>query len=220
MTKQEMRNFIAKRTAKFFNDGDVVNLGIGMPTLCLEHLPEGVDIWIESENGVLGLAGSPENEAEGDIDIVDASGSVSTMRPGGCCFSSFDSFGLIRGGHVAATVLGAYEVDQEGNLANWMVPGKTCAGMGGAMDLVSGAKNVLIMMEHCDKHGNPKILKKCTLPLTAAREVDYIITELCVLHCTAEGLVLEEVAPGVTVEDVVAKTDAELIIPETVGCME
>ena len=220
MTKQEMRNFIAKRTAKFFNDGDVVNLGIGMPTLCLEHLPEGVDIWIESENGVLGLAGAPENEADGDIDIVDASGSVSTMRLGGCCFSSFDSFGLIRGGHVAATVLGAYEVDQEGNLANWMVPGKTCAGMGGAMDLVSGAKKVLIMMEHCDKYGNSKILKKCTLPLTAAREVDYIITELCVLHCTAEGLVLEEVAPGVTVEDVVAKTDAELIIPETVGCME
>ncbi|MBQ5813187.1 MAG: succinyl-CoA--3-ketoacid-CoA transferase, partial [Clostridia bacterium] len=154
MTKQEIRNFIAKRTAKFFNDGDVINLGIGMPTLCLEHLPEGVDIWIESENGVLGLAGAPENEADGDIDIVDASGAVSTMRPGGCCFSSFDSFGLIRGGHVAATVLGAYEVDQEGNLANWMVPGKTCAGMGGAMDLVSGAKKVLIMMEHTDKYGN------------------------------------------------------------------
>ena len=220
MTKQEMRNFIAKRTAKFFNDGDVVNLGIGMPTLCLEHLPEGVDIWIESENGVLGLAGAPENEADGDIDIVDASGAVSTMRPGGCCFSSFDSFGLIRGGHVAATVLGAYEVDQEGNLANWMVPGKTCAGMGGAMDLVSGAKKVLIMMEHTDKYGNSKILKKCSLPLTAANEVDYVITELCVLHCTPEGLVLEETAPGVTVEDVIAKTDADLIIPEVVGCME
>ena len=220
MTKQEMRNFIAKRTAKFFNYGDVVNLGIGMPTLCLEHLPEGVDIWIESENGVLGLAGAPENEADGDIDIVDASGSVSTMRLGGCCFSSFDSFGLIRGGHVAATVLGAYEVDQEGNLANWMVPGKTCAGMGGAMDLVSGAKNVLIMMEHTDKYGNPKILKKCTLPLTAANEVDYIITELCVLHCTKEGLVLEELAPDVTVEEVVSKTGADLIIPEVIGCME
>lgn len=220
MTKQEIRNFIAKRTAKFFNDGDVINLGIGMPTLCLEHLPEGVDIWIESENGVLGLTGAPENEADGDIDIVDASGAVSTMRPGGCCFSSFDSFGLIRGGHVAATVLGAYEVDQEGNLANWMVPGKTCAGMGGAMDLVSGAKKVLIMMEHTDKYGNSKILKKCSLPLTAANEVDYIITELCVLHCTPEGLVLEETAPGVTVEDVIAKTDADLIIPEVVGCME
>ena len=154
MTKRE---FIAQRTAKFFNDGDVVNLGIGMPTLCLNYLPEGIDIWIESENGVLGLSGAVKEGEEGDIDIVDASGGVSTMRNGGSCFSSFDSFGLIRGGHVAATVLGAYEVDQEGNLANWMVPGKTCAGMGGAMDLVSGAKNVLIMMEHCDKHGNPKI---------------------------------------------------------------
>lgn len=216
MTKRE---FIAQRTAKFFEDGDVVNLGIGMPTMCLDYLPEGIDIWIESENGVLGLAGAPENEEDGDIDIVDASGRVSTMRQGGCCFSSFDSFGLIRGGHVAATVLGAYEVDQEGNLANWMVPGKTCAGMGGAMDLVSGAKKVLIMMEHCDKYGNPKILKKCTLPLTAAREVDYIITELCVLHCTPEGLVLEELAPDVTVEEVVSKTGADLIIPEKIGSM-
>ena len=216
MTKRE---FIAQRTAKFFEDGDVVNLGIGMPTMCLDYLPEGVDIWIESENGVLGLSGAPEKEEDGDIDIVDASGRVSTMRVGGCCFSSFDSFGLIRGGHVAATVLGAYEVDQEGNLANWMVPGKTCAGMGGAMDLVSGAKKVLIMMEHCDKYGNPKILKKCTLPLTAANEVDYIITELCVLHCTPEGLVLEELAPDVTVEDVVSKTGADLIIPEKIGSM-
>lgn len=216
MTKRE---FIAQRTAKFFNDGDVVNLGIGMPTLCLNYLPEGIDIWIESENGVLGLSGAVKEGEEGDIDIVDASGGVSTMRNGGSCFSSFDSFGLIRGGHVAATVLGAYEVDQEGNLANWMVPGKTCAGMGGAMDLVSGAKNVLIMMEHCDKHGNPKILKKCSLPLTAANEVDYIITEMCVLHCTPEGLVLEELAPDVTVEDVIAKTDADLIIPEKIGSM-
>ena len=216
MTKRE---FIAQRTAKFFEDGDVVNLGIGMPTMCLDYLPEGIDIWIESENGVLGLSGAPENEEDGDIDIVDASGRVSTMRVGGCCFSSFDSFGLIRGGHVAATVLGAYEVDQEGNLANWMVPGKTCAGMGGAMDLVSGAKKVLIMMEHCDKYGNPKILKKCTLPLTAANEVDYIITELCVLHRTEEGLILQELAPDVTVEEVVSKTDAELIIPEKIGSM-
>ena len=216
MTKRE---FIAQRTAKFFEDGDVVNLGIGMPTMCLDSLPEGVDIWIESENGVLGLSGAPEKEEDGDIDIVDASGRVSTMRVGGCCFSSFDSFGLIRGGHVAATVLGAYEVDQEGNLANWMVPGKTCAGMGGAMDLVSGAEKVLIMMEHCDKYGNPKILKKCTLPLTAYHEVDYIITELCVLHVTDKGLVLEELAPDVTVEDVVAKTGAELVIPEKIGSM-
>ena len=217
MTKQEIRNFIAKRTAKFFNDGDVVNLGIGMPTLCLNYLPEDVDIWIESENGVLGLSVA---NPDGDEDIVDASGGISEMRVGGCCFSSFDSFGLIRGGHVAATVLGAYEVDQEGNLANWMVPGKTCAGMGGAMDLVSGAKSVIVMSEHCDKQGNPKILKKCKLPLTAANEVDYIVTELCVLHRTEEGLVLEELAPNVTVEEVVSKTDADLIIPEKIGSME
>ncbi len=213
------REFIAQRTAKFFQDGDVVNLGIGMPTMCLDYLPEGIDIWIESENGVLGLSGAPENEADGDIDIVDASGRVSTIREGAACFSSFDSFGLIRGGHVAATVLGAYEVDQEGNLANWMVPGKTCAGMGGAMDLVSGAKSVIIMTEHCDKYGKSKILKKCTLPLTAANEVDYIVTELCVLHRTEKGLVLEELAPNVTVEEVVSKTDADLIIPEKIGSM-
>lgn len=215
----EKRELIAYRTARFFEDGDLVNLGIGMPTMCMNYLPEGVDIWIESENGVIGLSGAPKEGEEGDINVVDASGGVSMMRTGGCCFDSFTSFGLIRGGHVAATVLGAYEVDQEGNLANWTVPGKTIAGMGGAMDLVSGAKKVLIMMDHCDKHGKSKILKKCTLPLTAANEVDYIITELCVLHCTAAGLTLIELAPNVTVEDVVSKTDAELIIPKEIGCM-
>ncbi|MBQ8974435.1 MAG: 3-oxoacid CoA-transferase subunit B [Oscillospiraceae bacterium] len=220
MDRNEMRRFIAKRTAKFFQDGDVVNLGIGMPVLCLDYIPEDIDVWVESENGILGITQPPENEDERDIDIVDASGNVSGIREGGCCFSSFDSFGLIRGGHVAATVLGAYEVDQEGNLANWMVPGKTCAGMGGAMDLVSGAKIVIVTTEHCDKHGNPKILKKCKLPLTAANEVDYIVTELCVLHRTEEGLVLEELAPNVTVEEVVSKTGAELIIPEKIGSME
>jgi len=217
MTKQEIREFIAKRTAKFFQDGDVVNLGIGMPTMCLNYLPEGIDIWIESENGVLGLA---EANPDGDIDVVDASGGVSNLRVGAACFSSFDSFGLIRGGHVQATVLGAYEVDQDGNLANWMVPGKTCAGMGGAMDLVSGAEKVLIMMEHTDKYGNSKILKKCSLPLTAYHEVDYIITNMALMHVTPEGLVLQEIAPGVTVEEVIAATDADLIIPEQIGCME
>jgi acetate CoA/acetoacetate CoA-transferase beta subunit len=215
----EKRQLIAYRTARFFEDGDLVNLGIGMPTLCLKYLPEGVDIWIQSENGVIGLTGAPGEGEEADPNVVDASGSVSMLRTGGCCFDSFTSFGLIRGGHVAATVLGAYEVDQEGNLANWMVPGKTVAGMGGAMDLVSGAKKVLIMMEHCDKHGNPKILKKCRLPLTAANEVDYVITELCVLKRTDDGLMLMELAPGVTVEEVVSKTEADLIIPEEIGCM-
>ena len=213
------REFIAKRAARFFENGDLVNLGIGMPTLCLNFLPEDVDVWVQSENGVIGLSGSPKESEDADIDIVDASGLVSTMRVGGCCFDSFTSFGLIRGGHVAVTVLGAYEVDQEGNLANWMIPGKTVAGMGGAMDLVSGAKKVIITSEHCDKNGNPKILKKCTLPLTAVNEVDYIITELCVLNRTESGLVLEELAPGVSVEDVVSKTDADLIIPDNIKSM-
>jgi len=213
------REFIARRTAKFFKDGDLVNLGIGMPTLCTQFIPEGVDVWIESENGVIGLNGVPGEGEKGDWDIVDASGTISTMRTGGACFSSFDSFGLIRGGHVAISILGAYEVDEEGNLANWTVPGKTTAGMGGAMDLVSGAKCVIVMTEHCDRAGNPKIVKKCTLPLTAANEVDYVVTELCVLHRTDEGLVLEELAPNVTKEEVIAKTGASLIIPEKIGSM-
>lgn len=217
----DKREFIACRAAKFFNDGDLVNLGIGMPTLCTKYIPEGMDVWVESENGIIGLAGpAEEGNADYDTNIVDASGAVCTMRVGGSCFDSFTSFGLIRGGHVAATVLGAFEVDQEGNLANWTVPGKITAGMGGAMDLVSGAKQVIVTMEHTDKYGKSKILKKCTLPLTAVNEVDYIITELCVLHCTPKGLVLEELAPDVTVEDVVAKTDADLIIPAKIGSME
>ena len=213
------RDIIAYRTARFFKDGDLVNLGIGMPTQCMNYIPEGIDVWIESENGVIGLTGAPDKGQDFDPNIVDASGAVSLMRPGGCCFDSFTSFGLIRGGHVAITVLGAYEVDQEGNLANWTVPGKTVAGMGGAMDLVTGAQKVIVMTEHCDKRGNPKILKKCTLPLTAAGEVDYIVTELCVLHRTEEGLVLEELALGVTIEEVISKTDADLIIPDKVERM-
>jgi 3-oxoacid CoA-transferase B subunit len=213
------RDIIAYRTARFFEDGDLVNLGIGMPTQCLNYIPEGIDVWIDSENGVIGLTGSPDKGQDFDPNIVDASGAVSLLRTGGCCFDSFTSFGLIRGGHVAITVLGAYEVDQEGNLANWTVPGRTVAGMGGAMDLVSGARKVIIMTEHCDKRGNPKILKKCTLPLTAAGEVDYIVTELCVIHRTEEGLVLEELAPDVSVSDVVSKTDADLIIPEKIESM-
>lgn len=151
--------------------------------------------------------------------MVNAGGKPVSIVPGGVCFDSATSFALIRGGHVDATVLGALEVDQEGNIANWMVPGKMVPGMGGAMDLVAGAKLVIITMEHCTKQGEPKILKRCTLPLTATHEADYIVTELCVLHHTEAGLVLEELAPGITVEEVLAKTEAELIIPETIGCM-
>jgi len=212
----EAKEFIARRAAKFFSDGDLVNLGIGMPTLVANYIPEGIDVWIDSENGVIGLNGVPE---EPDLNLVDASGTPSALRTGGCCFDSFTSFGLIRGGHVAFTILGAYEVDQEGNLANWTVPGKTVAGMGGAMDLVSGARQVLITMTHTDKEGNPKILEKCTLPLTAAREVDYIITELCVIKVVPEGLLLMELAPGVTVEEVQRKTAARLILPDVIGSM-
>ena len=210
------KEFIARRAAKFFPDGDLVNLGIGLPTMVANYIPEGIDVWIDSENGVIGLNGAPE---EPDLNLVDASGAPAALRTGGCCFDSFASFGLIRGGHVAFTILGAYEVDQEGNLANWTVPGKTTAGMGGAMDLVSGARQVLVTMTHTDKDGNPKILEKCTLPLTAAHEVDYIITELCVIKVTPEGLLLQELAPDVTVEEVQSKTGAKLILPEVIGCM-
>ena len=152
--------------------------------------------------------------------MVNAGGQPASIVDGGCTFDSCMSFGLIRGGHVDATVLGALEVDQEGNLANWIIPGKKVPGMGGGMDLVAGANLVIVTMEHCTKSGGPKILKKCSLPLTAAHEVDYIVTELCVLHYNGQGLVLEELAPGVTVEEVVSKTEAELIIPEHIGCME
>jgi 3-oxoacid CoA-transferase B subunit len=214
------RELIARRTAKLFKDGDLVNLGIGLPTMVMNYIPEDIEVWFESENGVVGLLAPPEDPAEYDFDLVDASGHPSTMKVGGSCFSSFDSFGLIRGGHVAYTVLGAYEVDGKGNLANWLVPGKTAAGMGGAMDLVTGAKNVVITMIHCDKQGNSKIKKECTLPLTGAGVVNYIITELCLIHITPEGPVLEEVAPGVTVEEVVEKTEATLIIPENVKVMD
>lgn len=213
------KEFIARRAAKFFSDGDLVNLGIGLPTMVANYIPDGIDIWIDSENGVIGLSGSPA-EGEEDLNLVDASGTPATLRTGGCCFDSFTSFGLIRGGHVAFTILGAYEVDEEGNLANWTVPGKTTAGMGGAMDLVSGARQVLITMTHTDKDGSPKILKRCTLPLTAAHEVDYIITELCVIKVTPNGLLLQELAPGITAEEVISKTGAELILPAEIGCME
>lgn len=214
----EGRELIVTRAARFFRDGDLVNLGIGMPTEVAEHLPPGINIQLQSENGFIGLgpAPSPENR---DKDVVNAGGKPVSILPGGACFDSNTSFGLIRGGHVNATVLGALEVDQEGNLANWMIPGKKVPGMGGAMDLVAGARLVIITMEHCAKDGEPKILKKCRLPLTAVGEVDYVVTELCVLHHTARGLVLEELAPGVTVEEVRSKTEAELVIPDKIGSM-
>ena len=213
------KDLIAYRTARLFKDGDVVNLGIGMPTKCLDYLPEGVDVWVDSENGVVGLTGAPKEGEYADPNVVDAGGKPSVLRVGGSCFDSFRSFGFIRGGHVDAPVLGAYEVDAEGNLANWMIPGKTAAGMGGAMDLVTGSKVTIVMTTHCDKKGNPKIVEKTNMPLTGYHCINYIVSELAVIEITPEGAKLLETAPGVTVDEVVAKTGAKLIIPEKVGCM-
>ncbi len=213
------KEFMACRAAKFFKDGDLINLGIGVPTMCLDYIPEDIDVWVQSENGVIGLIGAPEEGEYSDPDVVDAGGKVSKLRTGGCCFDSFTSFGYIRGGHVDITVLGAYEVDEKGSLANWMIPGATCAGMGGAMDLVTGAKTTIVLMHHCVKDGTPKIVKKTDLPLTGKCVADYIVTEYAVIHVTKEGLVLEEIAPTTTVEEVVAMTGADLIIPEHVGYM-
>lgn len=214
----DSRNIIVKRVARFFKEGDVVNLGIGMPTLVANHIPEGSNIMLQSENGFIGVGPSPA-AGEEDKDLVNAGGAPVTIVPGGSCFDSSMSFAIIRGGHVAATVLGALEVDELGNLANWMVPGKMVPGMGGAMDLVAGARLVIIAMEHTTKNGEPKILKKCTLPLTAVNVVDYIVTELGMMEVTKDGIVLRELVPGVTVEEIQSKTESQLIIPDSIGVM-
>lgn len=218
MDKSKMREIIAKRVAKELKDGDVVNLGIGMPTLVANYIPNNIDVTFQSENGFVGLGPAPEAGKE-DKDLVNAGGQPVTIKKGGAFFDSAMSFTIIRGGHVDATVLGALQVDEEGNLANWMIPGKMVPGMGGAMDLVTGAKKVIIAMEHTAK-GRPKILKKCTLPLTAAGQVNLIVTEMAVIEVTDKGLVLKELGPEATVEDVMAATEAELIIPEDVKRME
>ncbi len=212
------RERIARRVARIFKDNDVVNLGIGLPTSVANYVPDGVHIILQSENGFLRVGPVPEPGQE-DPDIVDAGGMPVSILPGGCGFDSATSFAIIRGGHLAATVLGALEVDQEGNLANWMIPGKMVPGMGGAMDLVAGARKVIIAMEHLTKKGEPKILKKCKLPLTAAHEVDLIVTELGLMEVTDEGIVLRELAPGVTVDEIQSKTEAVLIIPNQIGVM-
>ncbi|MCK9218369.1 MAG: CoA transferase subunit B [Firmicutes bacterium] len=212
MDKNAIRNFIAKRVAQELKDGDVVNLGIGLPTFVANFIPEGIDITLQSENGFVGMGPAPA-EGEEDCDMVNAGGQHVTILPGGAFFDSAESFLIIRGGHVDVTVLGALEVDEKGNLANWMVPGKMVPGMGGAMDLVTGAKKVIIAMNHTAK-GNHKILKKCRLPLTAMECVDLIVTEMGVMEVTDKGLLLKEINPEFTVEDIQNATEAELIIPD------
>lgn len=206
----DAKEFIARRVAQEFKDGYVVNLGIGLPTMAVNYVPAGVNVILQSENGFVGLGPAPEAGKE-NKNIVNAGGQPVTILPGGAFFDSATSFGIIRGGHVDATVLGTLEVDEKGNIANYMVPGKMAPGMGGAMDLVCGAKQVIVAMVHTQK-GTPKILKKCSLPLTGKEKVTKIITEMAVMEVTPDGLVLTEIAPGVTVDDVKAATEAELIV--------
>jgi len=216
LDKEARLEWLVKRVAQEFKTGDVVNLGIGIPTKVANALPEGVKIILQSENGYMGIGPAPEAGQE-DPDTVNAGGKYATILPGGCSFDSAMSFAIIRGGHVNATVLGALEVDEEGNLASWMIPGKMVPGMGGAMDLVVGAKRVIVAMEHTAKNGGIKVLKKCTLPLTAAKQVNLIVTDMGVMEVTPKGLVLKEIAPGLTFEEVQACTEAILITPEKVA---
>lgn len=209
----DIREKITRRIAQEFKDGDLVNLGIGMPTMVANYIPEGVQIILQSENGFVGLGPTPP-EGKEDKDLTNAGGQPVTIKPGGAFFDSATSFAIIRGGHLDATVLGALQVDQKGNLANWMIPGKLVPGMGGAMDLTVGARRVIVATTHLTKKGEPKILKECTLPLTAKEQVNLIVTELAVMEVTKEGLVLKEIAEGVEVDEVIEKTDADLIVSE------
>jgi len=205
------RDFIAARIAQEFKDGNLVNLGAGLPAIVPDFMPSGVNVLFQSENGIVGYSADNKNLTR-DLFRTEASEKFVSIIPGGCIVDSCTAFGLIRGGHLSATVLGTMQVDAEGSLANWLVPGGKMAGMGGAMDLVAGTRRVIVATEHCDKEGKSKIMNQCTYPLTGYRVVSTIITELACIDVTPDGLVLKEYAPGITIDEIIAKTDAYLKI--------
>ncbi|MFY8274452.1 CoA transferase subunit B [Pseudoalteromonas sp. SSDWG2] len=215
LTREQM----AQRVAQELRDGYYVNLGIGIPTLVANYVPQGIDVMLQSENGLLGMGEYP-SEAEVDADMINAGKETVTARTGAAIFSSAESFAMIRGGHVDLTVLGAFEVDQNGNIASWMIPGKLVKGMGGAMDLVAGAKNIICTMTHASKHGDSKLLTECSLPLTGVGCIDKVITDLALLEIKDGAFHLLERAPGVSVEEIKEKTQGKLVCPDHVPVMQ